>query len=47
MVANLSGCEQVDSEALVNCLRDKSEEEIMAINKVGVNGRMEGQQGIR
>ncbi|MEJ1276133.1 hypothetical protein NN561_007036 [Cricetulus griseus] len=33
VVANLSGCEQVDSEALVNCLRDKSEEEIMAINK--------------
>ncbi|XP_060248097.1 pyrethroid hydrolase Ces2e-like isoform X1 [Meriones unguiculatus] len=32
-VANLSGCEQVDSEALVNCLRGKSEEEIMAINK--------------
>ncbi|CAH6777953.1 pyrethroid hydrolase Ces2e [Phodopus roborovskii] len=33
MVANLSGCEQVDSEAVVSCLRDKSEEEIMAINK--------------
>ncbi|XP_052022996.1 cocaine esterase-like [Apodemus sylvaticus] len=32
-VANLSGCEQVDSKALVNCLRGKSEEEIMAINK--------------
>ncbi|XP_034378070.1 pyrethroid hydrolase Ces2e-like [Arvicanthis niloticus] len=32
-VANLSGCGQVDSETLVNCLRGKSEEEIMAINK--------------
>ncbi|XP_028624359.1 cocaine esterase-like [Grammomys surdaster] len=32
-VANLSGCEQVDSETLVNCLRSKSEDEIMAINK--------------
>ncbi|EDL92344.1 rCG51587 [Rattus norvegicus] len=32
-VANLSGCEQVDSKALVNCLRGKSEEEIMSINK--------------
>ncbi|XP_017656889.1 acylcarnitine hydrolase-like [Nannospalax galili] len=34
MVANLSGCEAVDSEALVCCLRGKSEEEILAINKV-------------
>ncbi|XP_057610150.1 pyrethroid hydrolase Ces2e-like isoform X1 [Chionomys nivalis] len=33
VVVNLSGCEQVDSEALVNCLRDKTEDEIMAINK--------------
>ncbi|XP_021488665.1 cocaine esterase-like [Meriones unguiculatus] len=33
MVANLSRCEQVDSESLVNCLRGKSEEEILAINK--------------
>uniref|UniRef100_A0A8C0W5Z9 Carboxylic ester hydrolase n=1 Tax=Castor canadensis TaxID=51338 RepID=A0A8C0W5Z9_CASCN len=33
MVANLSACEQVDSEALVDCLRGKSEEEILAINK--------------
>uniref|UniRef100_A0A8C0ZTU7 Carboxylesterase type B domain-containing protein n=1 Tax=Castor canadensis TaxID=51338 RepID=A0A8C0ZTU7_CASCN len=33
MVANLSACEQVDSEALVHCLRGKSEEEILAINK--------------
>ncbi|XP_031196990.1 pyrethroid hydrolase Ces2e-like [Mastomys coucha] len=32
-VANLSGCEQVDSEALVNCLRSKSKEDIMTINK--------------
>lgn len=37
-VANLSACGQVDSEALVHCLRDKSEEEILAINKVGLNG---------
>ncbi|XP_027261577.1 cocaine esterase isoform X3 [Cricetulus griseus] len=33
IVANLSRCEQVDSESLVNCLRGKSEEEILAINK--------------
>ncbi|XP_006863700.1 PREDICTED: cocaine esterase [Chrysochloris asiatica] len=33
MVANLSACGQVDSEALVDCLRGKSEEEILAINK--------------
>ncbi|XP_034378061.1 acylcarnitine hydrolase-like [Arvicanthis niloticus] len=33
-VAKLSGCEAMDSEALVRCLRDKSEEEILAINKV-------------
>ncbi|XP_012666584.1 cocaine esterase [Otolemur garnettii] len=33
MVANLSACDQVDSEALVGCLRGKSEEEILAINK--------------
>ncbi|XP_040592474.1 acylcarnitine hydrolase-like [Mesocricetus auratus] len=33
-VANLSGCEAVDSETLVHCLRNKSEEEILAINKV-------------
>ncbi|KAM9192137.1 LOW QUALITY PROTEIN: cocaine esterase [Dugong dugon] len=33
MVANLSACGQVDSEALVSCLQDKSEEEILAINK--------------
>jgi hypothetical protein len=37
MVANLSACEQVDSEALVDCLRGKSEEEILAINKVRLN----------
>uniref|UniRef100_H0WQ24 Carboxylic ester hydrolase n=1 Tax=Otolemur garnettii TaxID=30611 RepID=H0WQ24_OTOGA len=34
MVANLSACDQVDSEALVGCLRGKSEEEILAINKL-------------
>ncbi|XP_059120187.1 liver carboxylesterase-like isoform X1 [Peromyscus eremicus] len=34
MVANLSGCEAKDSEALVHCLRDKSEAEILAINQV-------------
>ncbi|XP_050000518.1 acylcarnitine hydrolase-like [Alexandromys fortis] len=33
-VANLSGCETTDSETLVHCLRNKSEEEILAINKV-------------
>ncbi|KAM5262854.1 acylcarnitine hydrolase-like [Ctenodactylus gundi] len=33
VVANLSSCEHVDSEALVRCLRNKSEEEILAINK--------------
>ncbi|XP_021075976.1 acylcarnitine hydrolase-like isoform X2 [Mus pahari] len=34
MVANLSGCEPVESEALVRCLRDKSEEQMLAINNV-------------
>ncbi|XP_031196981.1 acylcarnitine hydrolase-like [Mastomys coucha] len=34
MVAKLSGCEAMDSEALVHCLRGKSEEEILAINKM-------------
>ncbi|KAM5262853.1 pyrethroid hydrolase Ces2e-like [Ctenodactylus gundi] len=33
MVANLSSCETVNSEALVRCLRSKTEEEILAINK--------------
>ncbi|XP_065781551.1 cocaine esterase isoform X1 [Muntiacus reevesi] len=33
MVANLSACGQVDSEALVDCLRHKNEEEILDINK--------------
>ncbi|XP_052022978.1 pyrethroid hydrolase Ces2a-like isoform X1 [Apodemus sylvaticus] len=33
-VANLSGCEVKDSAALVHCLRAKSKEEILAINKV-------------
>lgn len=34
-VANLSGCEPKNSEALVHCLRDKSKAEILAINQVG------------
>ncbi|XP_006986829.1 acylcarnitine hydrolase-like [Peromyscus maniculatus bairdii] len=33
-VANLSGCEAMNSEALVHCLRGKSEAEILVINKV-------------
>ncbi|KAM5134239.1 cocaine esterase-like isoform 1-T1 [Callospermophilus lateralis] len=33
MVANLSACGQVDSEALVSCLRGKSEQEMLAITK--------------
>ncbi|XP_077840281.1 cocaine esterase isoform X5 [Macaca mulatta] len=33
VVANLSACDQADSEALVNCLQGKSKEEILAINK--------------
>ncbi|XP_053459590.1 cocaine esterase-like isoform X3 [Nycticebus coucang] len=33
MVANLSACGQVNSEALVGCLRGKNEEEILAISK--------------
>ncbi|XP_051025139.1 pyrethroid hydrolase Ces2e-like [Acomys russatus] len=37
MVANLSGCEPVESEALMRCLREKSEEEILAINNVFKN----------
>jgi hypothetical protein len=38
MMANLSTCMQVNSEALVDCLRGKNEEEILAINKVRLNG---------
>ncbi|KAM4800457.1 cocaine esterase-like [Urocitellus parryii] len=34
MVANLSACGQVESEALVSCLRGKSEQEMLAITKV-------------
>ncbi|XP_035317401.1 acylcarnitine hydrolase-like isoform X2 [Cricetulus griseus] len=34
VMANLSGCETMDSEALVHCLRGKSESEILAITKV-------------
>ncbi|XP_040838503.1 cocaine esterase-like isoform X3 [Ochotona curzoniae] len=33
VVANLSGCAQVDSETLVGCLRAKSEEEMLEISK--------------
>nr|XP_048287087.1 liver carboxylesterase-like [Myodes glareolus] len=33
-VANLSGCEAKDSEAMVHCLREKTEPEILAINQV-------------
>ncbi|XP_058531044.1 cocaine esterase-like [Ochotona princeps] len=33
VVANLSGCGQVDSETLVDCLRAKSEEEMLAMTK--------------
>ncbi|XP_012868188.1 PREDICTED: pyrethroid hydrolase Ces2e-like isoform X2 [Dipodomys ordii] len=33
IVANLSACEKMDSEALVRCLRAKSEEEMLAITK--------------
>ncbi|XP_028635123.1 pyrethroid hydrolase Ces2a-like isoform X2 [Grammomys surdaster] len=33
-VANLSGCGAPDSEALIHCLRAKSEQEILAINEV-------------
>ncbi|XP_005345574.2 acylcarnitine hydrolase-like [Microtus ochrogaster] len=34
MVAKLSGCATSNSKALVHCLRDKSEAEILAINKM-------------
>nr|XP_051687076.1 cocaine esterase-like [Oryctolagus cuniculus] len=34
VVANLSGCGQVDSETLVCCLRAKSEEDMLAITQV-------------
>ncbi|EDL11230.1 mCG141694 [Mus musculus] len=33
-VANLSGCEATDSEALIHCLRAKSKQEILAINQI-------------
>ncbi|KAM5133470.1 cocaine esterase-like [Callospermophilus lateralis] len=33
MVANLSACGQVESEALVSCLRGKSEQEMLAVTK--------------
>ncbi|ERE80142.1 liver carboxylesterase-like isoform 1 [Cricetulus griseus] len=39
IMANLSGCETKDSEALVHCLRDKTEAEILAINQLtGLQG---------
>ncbi|XP_059120208.1 liver carboxylesterase-like isoform X2 [Peromyscus eremicus] len=34
VIANLSGCEAKDSEALVHCLQDKTEAQILAINQV-------------
>nr|XP_034378073.1 pyrethroid hydrolase Ces2a isoform X3 [Arvicanthis niloticus] len=34
VIANLSGCEAPDSEALIHCLRAKSKQEILAINQV-------------
>ncbi|XP_038168430.1 acylcarnitine hydrolase-like isoform X1 [Arvicola amphibius] len=34
VMANLSGCETIDSKALVHCLRSKSEAEILGINRV-------------
>ncbi|XP_031196982.1 pyrethroid hydrolase Ces2e [Mastomys coucha] len=34
IVANLSGCTDMNSETLMRCLRSKSEAEILAINKV-------------
>ncbi|XP_035297324.1 liver carboxylesterase isoform X1 [Cricetulus griseus] len=34
IVANLSGCEAKDPEAMVHCLRDKTEAEILAVNQV-------------
>ena len=44
-MANLSACGQVDSEALVDCLRHKNEEEVLAINKVWLNGGGFGGRG--
>lgn len=46
MVANISACGQIDSEALVDCLRGKSEEEILAINKVRLSGCVYGGKGL-
>ncbi|XP_052023010.1 pyrethroid hydrolase Ces2a-like isoform X2 [Apodemus sylvaticus] len=34
VIANLSGCEAKDSEALMHCLRAKNKQEILAINQV-------------
>lgn len=46
VVANLSACGEVDSEALVRCLRGKSEEEILAVTKVEMNGNECGGMGM-
>ena len=35
-MANLSGCDAKDSEAMVHCLREKTEAEILAINQVWI-----------
>lgn len=45
MVANRSSCGQVDSEALVGCLRGKTEEELLAIQQVGPKGHACGRRG--
>ncbi|XP_040838501.1 cocaine esterase-like isoform X1 [Ochotona curzoniae] len=44
VVANLSGCGQVDSETLVSCLRAKSEEEMLEISKAftSISGVVDG-----
>jgi carboxylesterase 2 len=47
MVANLSAFDQVESEALVDCLRGKSEEKILAINKVRLNEVIVGEEGYK
>lgn len=44
MVANLSTCVHVDSKALVDYLRGKSKDEILAISKVRVNGHVCGRR---
>lgn len=37
MVTNLSACVNVDSGVLVSCLCGKSEDEMLAVTKVGLN----------